>query len=351
MSSQYLSEKFSEMIPYRLGEQPTDKKYIKLNSNETSFPASPLVSKVLKDASLNLLGFYSDQDGTVLREALSCLYQVTCDQVLVGNGADEMLSFCFLAYGETRGFSFPDISYGFYKTFLRAFQMEYEEIPLNKDFTVDLEAFKKSRRHIVLANPNAPTGLCLTTDQIKNLLESDTGRIVIIDEAYLGYGANSCMELLSSYKNLIIVHTMSKSRNIAALHVGYAIANEDIIQELSCIKNCFNPNNLNQITLDAAVAAVKDQDYTEWCCRQKVLIRDEISNEMKKMGFTVIPSSTNFIFFTHPLMNANDLEKKLREYGILVRYYPQERISNYIRMTIGTREEMEYVLKTFKNIL
>jgi len=349
--SKYLSTRFQGMKPYRLGEQPTDKKYIKLNSNETSIQPSPLVMKAIKDALQRPLGFYSDQDAMVLREELARTYQVLPSQVFVGNGADEILSYCFTAYGEASGFAFPDITYGFYKTYLDAFKMEYEEIPLREDFTIDLEPYKKTIRNIVIANPNAPTGLRLSVDDIEDLLSSNKERIVIIDEAYVDFGTQSCISKIGQYPNLIVVHTMSKSRNMAGLHVGYAIANQDMIEELNCLKNCFNPNNLNKVTLDAAVAAVLDQDFLEKSCEQKIEVRQQVMEALVEMGFEIIPSHTNFVFFTHPLIKAADLEIMLRNKAVLLRHYGQERIVNYLRMTIGTQEEMNTVIAVMREIL
>lgn len=351
MSSRFLASRFRGMVPYRLGEQPTDKVYIKLNSNETSVPASPQVLRVIREAAQRPVGYYSDQDATVLRVALGKLYHVNPDQVLVGNGADEILSFCFGAYGENGGFAFPDITYGFFKTFMNAFGVDYIEIPLREDFTIDLEPYKRTKRNIVIANPNAPTGLLLSADQIAELLEFNPDRIVIIDEAYLGFGSESCIDLIQDHRNLIVVHTMSKARNLAGLHVGYAIASAEIIQELSCLKNCFNPNNLNQVTLDAAVAAVEDQAYTDACCAERVLTRNRTIAELTGLGFHVIPSYANFVLFAHPAMDAVVLEQRLRDYGVLVRHYGQARIQNYIRMTIGTETEMDQVLRSMRKIL
>lgn len=351
MSSKFLAPRFESMIPYRLGEQPTDKVYIKLNSNETSVPASPQVLKAIHEAAQRPVGYYSDQDATVLRVALSNRYHVNPDQVLVGNGADEILSFCFGAYGENGGFAFPDITYGFFKTFMHAFGVDYIEVPLREDFTIDLEPYKQTKRNVVIANPNAPTGLLLSNAQIAELLESNPDRVVIIDEAYLGFGSTSCIDLIKDHKNLIVVHTMSKARNLAGLHIGYAIASAEMIEELNCLKNCFNPNNLNQVTLDAAVAAVEDQAYTDACCAKRIMTRDRVSTEFSKLGLHVIQSYANFIFFTHPVMDAVSLEQRLRDYGILIRHYGQERIKNYIRMTIGTDAEMDMVLSSMKEIL
>ena len=349
--SKYLSKRFQGMKPYRLGEQPTDKKYIKLNSNETSIQPSPLVMKAISDALERPLGFYSDQDAMVLREELARTYDVMADQVFVGNGADEILSYCFTAYGEVLGFAFPDITYGFYQTYLDAFGMEYEQIPLREDFTIDLEPYKKIKRNIVIANPNAPTGLRLSMEEIEELVSSNKDRIVIIDEAYVDFGTQSCIPKIKDYPNLIVVHTMSKSRNMAGLHVGYAIAAEDVIEELNCLKNCFNPNNLNQVTLDAAVAAVLDQDFLEKSCEQKIEVREQVTKALLEMGFDVIPSHTNFVFFTHPVIHAEDLEVMLRYKAVLLRHYKQERIVNYLRMTIGTQEEMNRVITVMKEIL
>lgn len=350
--SRFLDERYSNITPYRLGEQPTDREYIKLNSNESSYALSDKVSRQLVELSASCLGYYSDQDCTVLAEALAERLGVGSNQIFIGNGADEVLSFCFQAYclGE-KGLAFPDITYGFYKVFAQAYGVKTEVIPLDEDFRVRPADYTKTKKNIVLANPNAPTGLSLTHKEIEKILASRPDRIVIIDEAYVDFGGESCIPLIQKYPNLIVVHTMSKSRGIAGIHVGYAVASPEIAAELNAIKNCFNPNNVNQITIDTALASVRDDEYVQYHIRRKIETRDRVIRRYRELGFSLPESRGNFVFVTHPRIHARDLERQYRSEGVLTRYYNAPRIDNYLRISIGSPEEMETVLAITETIL
>ena len=340
------------MKPYRLGEQPTDREYVKLNSNESPFAASPKVLQVIEESARQPLGYYADQDGTILRDALAGNYGIDREQVFVGNGADEILSFCFLAYAVgNKGLCYPDITYGFYRTFANTYGVHSEVIPLDEDFQIDTRPYEESDKTVVIPNPNAPTGRRISMEKIEHLLDSKKGRIVVIDEAYVDFETKSCISILDKHPNLIVVHTMSKSRNIAGLHVGYAIASKEIIEDLNALKNCFNPNNVNLVTLNAAVAAVEDEAYNRKVTDEKVRVRKDTQKKLEAYDFYVVESFTNFLFVSHPDIEAKDLEKELREYGILTRYYDEPRISNFLRITIGNEEEMKKVTDAVKQIL
>lgn len=351
--SQFLSTRFAAMKPYRLGAQPQDRTYIKLNSNETVMPPSPQVLAVLQEAACRKdHGHYSDQDATVLRQAVAEYYDLTPEQVFCGNGADEVLSFCFQAYcDEQTGLCCPDITYGFYSTYSRAYGIDLKKLPLDEEFQIRPSDYFGIDRTIVLANPNAPTGRRLSCDEIESIVRENPAHIVIIDEAYVDFETETCIPLVKRYANLIVVHTMSKSRNIADLHVGYAIGAPELMNELNCLKNCFNPNNINQVTLDTAVAAMRDRAHTEACCAEKVKVRKWFEGELAVLGFYTVPSYTNFVFVQHNALHAADLEQHLRTDGILTRYYREPRIDEFLRITIGTREEMECVVHSLRNIL
>lgn len=353
MSSPFLSSRYARMVPYRLGAQPKDRPYIKLNSNETTMPPSPRVIEAIRaDAALPDLGHYSDQDATVLRQAIADFYDLRPAQVFCGNGADEILSFCFQAYcDEQTGMCCPDITYGFYKTYARAYGVPLREIPLDADYRVNPADYFAAGCTIVIANPNAPTGQRLSLSQIEAILQHNPRNIVIIDEAYVDFESPSCIPLLDRYPNLIVVHTMSKSRNIAGLHVGYAVGSEELMGELNCLKNCFNPNNLNQVTLDAAVAAVRDRAHMQACCAEKVRVRKLTALALEGMGFYIMPSYTNFLFVSHPRCRAAQLHERLAEAGVLTRYYNAPRIDNFLRITIGTQQEMHVALRALRNIV
>ena len=254
-----------------------------------------------------------------------------------------------LAYGQgEQGIYFPDITYGFYKTVANAFGLKYQEIPLDNNLQIRVEDYIKTQGMVILANPNAPTGLRISQKEIRRIIEANADRIVVIDEAYVDFGTQTCIPMIHTYNNLIVVHTMSKSRNIAGLHVGYAIGNAELMAELNNLKNCFNPNNINQVTLDAAVAAVEDFSALEMSCLNKIKVRIWFTKQLKKMGYQTLESYGNFVFTRHEGYDAQALVKYLNEQGILVRYYANERISEYIRISVGTAQEMEMVVETLQ---
>lgn len=350
--SRFLGKRYENLEKYVPGEQPKDRKYIKLNANETSMQPSPKVLETLKSERMEHLGFYADPDAKELRLAVAEKYQVKMDEVFVGNGSDEVLGMIFLAFfDETTRIAYPDITYGFYQGFAKSFAIDGEAIPLKEDFTVDVDAFIESGRHIILANPNAPTGYVLPVSEIERMVASNPNRLVLIDEAYVDYGNETCIPLIHKYKNLIVVHTMSKSKNLAGAHIGYCVADKSLIDDLNGIKFSFNPFNMSDISLAIGTAAIKDSAYYEKCAKEIIANREFLSVELRKLGFQVLESHTNFIFVTSPYMHAKEYNQKLREHGILARYYEAPRIDNFLRITIGTREEMEAVVVATREIL
>lgn len=352
--SKFLCEKYSNLEPYVPGEQPKDREYIKLNANETSMQPSPKVLEILKSSRMEKLGFYADPDAIEFRSAIAERYDVNVDQVFAGNGSDEVLGLIFLAFFDEKSkIAYPDITYGFYKVFAKSFGIDGKQIPLKEDFTVDVDAFIQSGRHIILANPNAPTGFILPVSEIERMVKSDPNRLVVIDEAYIDYDKNnhSCIPLIKKYKNLIVVHTMSKSKNLAGAHLGYCIGDESLIEDLNGIKFAFNPFSLNDISVAIGAAAIRDREYYDKCVNEIIENREYLKRELRNLGFEVLDSKTNFIFVTHPEINAAVYNKMLRENGILARYYNAPRIDNYLRITIGTREEMEAVVEATKKII
>lgn len=352
--SKFLCEKYSNLEPYVPGEQPKDREYIKLNANETSMKPSPKVLEILKSSRMEKLGFYADPDAREFRQAIADKFNVNINQVFAGNGSDEVLGMIFLGFFDEKSkIAYPDITYGFYKVFAKSFGIDGKAIPLKDDFTVDVDAFINSGRHIILANPNAPTGFILPVSEIERMVKSDLNRLVIIDEAYIDYDKDNhtCIPLIKKYKNLIVVHTMSKSKNLAGAHIGYCIADESLIEDLNGIKFSFNPFSLSDISVAIGKAAIEDDDYYDKCVEQIIESREYLKNELRCLGFKVLDSKTNFIFVTHPVLQANVYNERLRENGILARHYNSPRISNYLRITIGTREEMETVVNATKYIL
>lgn len=350
--SKFLSKKLCNLEPYVPGEQPKDKKYIKLNTNESPYPPAPKVMEVINRKEIQGLNLYSDPDAKILVDEIAKFYNVKPEQVIVGNGSDEVLAFCFLAFfDDERKACFPDITYYFYKGFTKSFNIHAIEVPLKEDFTIDIDDYINCGRNIIIANPNAPTGLTLTHEEIEVILKTNEDRIVIIDEAYVDFGSISCISFLDKYPNLIIVQTFSKSRNLAGARLGFAIASKEIIEDLNKVKFSFNPYDISGLSLLAGVEAVKDKEYLENCTKKVIATRERISDEFIKLGFKVIPSKTNFLFVTHTLISGEDYYKKLRDKGILTRHYKEPRIDNYIRITIGTDEEMDAVIKITNKIL
>lgn len=352
--SKFLCRRYDNLEPYVPGDQPKDKEYIKLNANETSMLPSPKVMSVLKSKRMDKLGFYGDPDAMELREAIAKRYDVDVDEVFVGNGSDAVLSTIFLAFFDDKAkIAFPDITYGFYRTFSKSFAIDAKEMPLKDDFTVDVDGYIESGRHIILANPNAPTGFSIPTSEIERMLKSDSDRLVVIDEAYIDYDVEnkSCIPLIKKYKNLIVVHTMSKSRNLAGAHLGYCIADKSLIEDLNGIKFSFNPFNLNDIAIAVGTAAVNDKEYYDKCIKQVISNREYFKDELRSLGFNVLDSKTNFVFVSHPKLKASIYNSKLRERAILARHYNAPRIENFLRITIGTREQMEEVVKATKEIM
>lgn len=350
--SRFLNSRYAELHPYVPGEQPKDRTYIKLNANESSVPPSPAVLEALSVPLINGMGRYEDPHCMDFRKAIAEVYHVTPEQVFVGNGSDEVLGFCFLTFFSGRSkICFPDITYGFYQVYADTFGVDAQVFALKPDFSIDVDAYVRTDRHVILANPNAPTGLCLPVSDIERILRANRDRLVVIDEAYVDYGNESCVPLVEKYPNLIVVQTFSKSRNLAGARLGFAIASKEIIKDMNAIKFAFNPFNLSEMALAAGTAAVKDTAYLEKCVKQIVKTREYTVQTLRSLGFYILESHTNFIFVKHPVLFAGDYYRRLRENGILTRYYDEDRIRDYLRITIGTPEEMDEVLRVTKSIL
>lgn len=350
--SRFFDRSYDDMEEYIPGEQPSDRKYIKLNANETSLPPSPKVLEAISEAEIMGMGQYSDPYCKKLREAIAEEYDVSPEQVFVGNGSDEVLSFCFLSFfGKESKICFPDITYYFYHTYSKTFGIDALEIPLKEDFTIDIEDYKKTERHVIIANPNAPTGYRLGRRELREVIEARKDRLVIIDEAYVDYGNESCVSLLKECPNLIVIQTFSKSRNLAGLRLGFALASEEIIADMNRIKFTFNPYNLSALTIAAGAAAIKDREYYKGCIQETIKIREGTAARLSELGFSIMESHTNFLFVRHPEIPALEYYRSLKKEGILARHFNGERIKEYLRITIGTGEEMEEVIKATKKIL
>ncbi|MBB5336711.1 histidinol-phosphate transaminase [Pectinatus brassicae] len=350
--SRFISERYVNMAPYIPGEQPKDSHFIKLNANETACPPSPKVLEVLASSRMNNLGRYTDPSSMELKKAIAQNYNLKTDQIITGNGSDELLGYIFLTFFERSRICYPDITYGFYKTLADAFAIDQQEIPLKQDFHVDINAYIKSDRHIILANPNAPTGYVLPVSQIEKIVAAKPDRLVVIDEAYIDYGNESCIPLINKYDNLLVIHTMSKSRNLAGAHIGYCLGHKTLIKDLENMRGVLNPFNLSDINMAVGTAAIYDKDYLKSSIDAIIETRDYTTEALRKLDFYVLSSHTNFIFVSHPWLSAAEYNAQLRNLGILARHYNSpERIKNFLRITIGTKEEMAAVIAATKKIL
>ena len=350
--SQFLDERYSALAAYVPGEQPQDKKYIKLNTNESPFPPSQAVLEAVNEGQVELLRLYPDPDGRVLTKKLADYYGVGENQVFLANGSDDILNFAFMAYGANgRKSYFADITYGFYSVFANLHLSDYTEIPLKEDFTIDVDKFCGVDGIVFIANPNAPTGIALTISEVEQIVSSNPASVVVIDEAYVDFGAQSAVSLVNKYSNLLVVQTYSKSRSMAGARLGFAIGSKEIINDLHKLRYSTNPYNINRLTLVAGEKTIDTQSYYDDNCQKIIDARCYTKSELEKMGFRVLESQANFLFAESDEIDGGELYLRLKESGILVRHFTSERIKNFNRITIGTQEQMEILVKTIKQIL
>ena len=347
--SRFFSDKFAELIPYTPGEQPQDKQYIKLNTNESPFPPSEKAQMAAAEAAASLQ-LYPDPTCRVLRERLGALHGLTADEVIVTNGSDEVLSFAFMAYGDN-GVVFPDITYGFYRVFADLYRLKYTEIPLKEDFTVDVADYKGRKETVFIANPNAPTGIPLSAAQIEEIVASNPDRIVVVDEAYVDFGGQSCAPLVKKYDNLLVTGTFSKSRSMAGARLGFGFGCPALIADLETLRYSTNPYNVNRLTMAAGLGQLADEEETCRNCRTVIDNRKYTTVRLSEMGFDVLPSAANFVFAAHPAVDGKELYLRLKDKGVLVRHFDTPRLAKYNRITIGSREQMEALLTAIKEIL
>ena len=348
--SRFLSEKLAALKAYVPGEQPRDKRYIKLNTNESPYPPPKSVTDSIGKAEIEDLRLYSDPECTALKTALAEQYGVNTKNIFISNGSDEILNFAFMAYGD-KGAVFPDITYGFYSVFADLYGISAKVVPLKDDFTVDINDYCGKNSLVVLANPNAPTGIALELSEIEKIVSSNPDGVVIIDEAYVDFGAESAIRLTEKYHNLLVVQTYSKSRSMAGARLGFAFADETIIEDLEKIKYSTNPYNINRLTQLAGAAALKNQAYFDENCLKIAETREYVKSELRRLGFTVTDSKANFLFAKSDKTGGKELYLSLKERGILIRHFERERINDYNRITVGSCEEMEIFLKNVREII
>lgn len=349
--SRFFSEKYKDLVPYVPGEQPKERRYIKLNTNESPFPPSAKAQQKAAEA-LASLQLYSDPECRTLNAKMAELYGVSPREILMTNGSDEILNFAFMAFcDDNTPAAFADITYGFYKVFAALNRVPYVEIPLRDDFSINTADYFGIGKTIFIANPNAPTGIALTREQIEEILQKNPDNVVVVDEAYVDFGAESCVALVHKYKNLLVTGTFSKSRSMAGARLGFGIACEELIADLNTIKYSTNPYNVNSVTMAAGVGVLEDEAYTRENCQAVMDNRAYLARELADMGFSMTDSKTNFLFAAHPYVSGEAIYTALRAKGILVRHFTAPKIANYNRITIGTREDMETLVRAMREIV
>ena len=344
-------ERHRKLPVYVPGDHVEGGSLIRLNTNESPYPPSPGVAAAIA-AEVNSLGYYNDPDCTQLRQALAGVYGVKPSQVIAVNGSDELLYFAFIAFAdENHPIALPDVTYGYYDLFAAAQGIPLVKIPLKEDFTIDYHDYLSIGKTIVFPNPNAPTGFALPLDQIAEIADSNPENVVIVDEAYVDFGGKTALELIEKYDNLIIVQTFSKARSMAGMRIGYAISNPQLIKYLNDAKYAFNSYTMNQAAIIAGVEAVKDKDYFEAQLEKIVATREWTKKELSSLGFQFPDSKSNFILAKHPDYAGKDLFEALKKEGIYVRFLGGERIKDYLRISIGTMEEMQSFINFLKKYM
>ena len=349
--SRFFSEKYNVLVPYTPGEQPKDMKYVKLNTNESPFPPSPKAQEYAKKAA-ETVQLYSDPECRDLVAIAAEHYGVEKDEILFTNGSDEILNFAFMAFcDEKHPAAFPDISYGFYPVFAQLNGVPYTQIPLKEDFSICAEDYMGRNETIIIANPNAPTGLTLSVDEIEDIVRSNPDNVVLIDEAYVDFGAESVVPLIHKYDNLLVTQTFSKSRSLAGARLGLGIGNKKLNQDLNTIKYSTNPYNINRRTMAAGVGVLEEEEYTQANCKEIARVREWTTAELEKLGFVMTDSLANFIFAKHPQVDGKEIYLRLKEKGVLIRHFDSERLCQHNRITVGSAEQMQILIDKLKEIL
>jgi len=350
--SQFWSESVHQLKPYIPGEQPKVSNLIKLNTNENPYPPSPKALAAIQAATNEDLKLYPDPNSDILKQSIANYYDLDTAQVFVGNGSDEVLAHTFQALlKHDKPLLFPDITYSFYPVYCGLYDINYKTIPLRDDFSIDIDDYNQDNAAIIFPNPNAPTGIGLALSRIETLLQNNPNSVVVIDEAYIDFGGESAVSLIHQYPNLLVVQTVSKSRALAGLRVGFAMGHPDLIQGLIRVKDSFNSYPLDKLATLGAAAAMNDKTYFNDICQRIIDTRNQLSSDMEKLGFQVLPSQANFIFATHPQHEAKAIAQSLREQGIIVRHFEATRINMYLRISIGTPQACETLIKALKSTL
>ena len=349
--SRFFSPKYSSLTPYTPGEQPQERKYLKLNTNESPFPPSPLAQRLARDAAGDCQ-LYSDPECRALVNTAAESFGVEKENLLFTNGSDEILNFAFMAFCDSEHPAvFPNITYGFYPVFAELNNIPYEEIPLKDDFSIDINDYIGINKTIFIANPNAPTGIALSKADIEKIVASNPDNVVVVDEAYVDFGAESSLSLTKKYDNVLVCQTFSKSRSLAGARLGFGIGSKALINDLNTIKYSTNPYNINRMTMAAGIGALCDEEYFEKNCLKIAENREQTRRELQKLGFWVTDSKANFIFAKSDKIGGKDLYLSLKEKGVLIRHFETPLLKDYNRITVGSKEQMEEFIKTVREIL
>lgn len=348
----FLSEKANELTPYVPGQQPKNGKYIKLNTNENPYPPSIKVIEAIKNANLDKLRLYPDPESTSLRETYAKLLGLEKENIFVGNGSDEVLATAFQSfYMGKNNILMPDITYSFYPVYCNLYNIAAKEVPLKEDYKIDINDYLMKNNGIVIANPNAPTGIALSKEEIETIIKNSPNSVILIDEAYVDFGGETVIPLVKKYNNLIVVRTLSKSYSLAGLRVGFGIGNKELVDGMNRVKNSFNSYPVDMLAQICSNEAINDTKYLNKTRNMIIATREETAKRLKEIGFTVLDSKTNFLFIIHKEKKAEDIFKYLKENRILVRYFKKPRLDNGIRVTIGTKEEMETFVEKIKEFV
>jgi len=350
--SRFWSQTTKNIKPYVPGEQPKDRKYVKLNTNENPYPPSPRVLEAIRSAADETLRLYPDPSGDALRDAIASSFGLTRENVYIGNGSDELLAFCFPAFFEPEGLPilFADVTYSFYPVYAQLFRIPYRLVPLDEQFNLSVEGYLQENGGILIANPNAPTGMGVPLESIEKILRCNDNRVVVLDEAYVDFGCESSVGLINRFPNLLAVRTLSKSYSLAGLRVGFALGSKELIDGIIRVKDSVNSYTVDRLAQAGAREAIRDDAYFQETKSKIIRTRGRVASRLENFGFRVLPSQANFLFVSHPQTPARVLFQKLREQGILVRFFDKPRIDHFLRVSIGTDGEMDLFLEAVARI-
>lgn len=341
-----------DIEPYVPGEQSKDKDIVKINANENPYPPSPKAAEILKSFDTNKLRFYPSANSTKLKEAIAKYYKVDVSNVFVGNGSDDVLAVAFQSFfNSEKPIVYPDLTYSFYPVWCSLFGIKYKNYPVGDDFRINPEDYKEKNGGVVIPNPNAPTSLGEGLDFVEKILNYNQDSVVIIDEAYVDFGGTSSIPLIDKYENLLVTGTFSKSRSLAGLRIGFAIGSKALIDVMEAVKNSYNSYTVDSLSIEMGAASIEDDEYFKSTCKKVIKTRERVTLELKKLGFDVLDSQTNFIFVTHNKHNMKSLFEYLKTQKVFIRYFSLPRIENYVRITIGTNEEMDIFLEKTKEFI